>query len=913
MKFLEQVTYDLIRRGWDEMKNMTVVFPMHRAELFMKEELKRQILEQQIDKPVVAPRFTTLSELVDELCAPYLQPDDEIRSICLLHKIYCEQTDSNIPLDVFYGWGKQLLTDFSNADFSETDALKLFANSAEARELEVTYLEEDTRQRLLELMGETDYSAAKETDPDSGAELIKARQESIRAELLKLWRLLPTIYEEFGRQQRALGVGYTGARMKFVVEHFEELIAPQVAGRKFAFVGFNYLLGKERQLMQLLQPQALFYWDHDADFRTNHDAYKYTAKDIERFGQDLSPVSEPAQQKMLNIVATATSGAQAQFVHQWLSERANETGRVGIVIADETMLEPVIYALPSFVSGKVNITKGFPLRNTKVFADIVNYLSDNKHDRREGEGFADVLRRLSTSIAATIDEERQPGVRNWQQALIQESYYQAQVVINRFCMLLEDNTLDGITQLSTLRNLLRRHLETVLLPFHGDPVTNIQVIGVLETRLLDFDHLLVLNVEEGVLPKTEADNSFIPYYLRKYYHMPTGSESAEVYAHNFFRLLRRTKDATVLFCDATDGNNKKSMSRFLMQILTSREFEVRKFRLSESSALPTEELVLKGFKLQGADGKMKLSPSAINTFLRCEKRYYLQYILGIAASEESGIIMQPNELGMLIHNTIRAAYELASGIENVSKSESEAIPVSEEVAKKLLEKSTLEAALKEGYRALNEEYKRKHESQENYFVPEEHQAETLVAKTHVRHILESDVRAAIRGLKIVSMEKPYYFDLDVPEFGEVRIGGYVDRIDEVDGTLRVVDYKTGRYDGKKVSASSLDSLFESGSEHGYILQTLIYCLACQDKSNSRKINPNGLPIAPALLFTGKKEQDPALKIGGNVVSDFGGSVSEEFRELLNAKVHEILSAREFPKCENEQVCSSCPFSLLCGR
>ena len=900
MNFIEQVTCDLVSRGWENLQNLTVVFPMHRAALFMKEELKRQMLEQHLDKPVLSPQFTTLSELVDELCSPYLQPDDEIRSVCMLHRIFCEQTHTDIGLDTFYGWGKQLLTDFSNADMSAVDAKQLFANSADARQLEVTNLDEETRQRLLDLM-----EGARRTDT--------ASQDSLREHLHALWRMIPGIYKEFNRQQQALGVAYTGARLKFVVEHFEELIAPQVADRQFAFVGFNYLLGKEQQLMQLLRPQALFYWDHEKDFQTNRDAYKYTKEGIDRFGQNLSETSDSKGKKEVNVIATATSGAQAQFVYHWLQERANAKGRVGIVIADETMLEPVIYALPSNVSGQVNITKGFPLRNTKVFADIVAYLSDKRHDKQESQTYADVLRQLNETIAAAIDEEREPDKKNWQQALIQESYYQAQVVLNRFCALIEDGTLAGISQLSTLRNLLRRHLETVLLPFHGDPVTSIQVIGVLETRLLDFDHLLVLNVEEGVLPKTTADNSFIPFYLRKYYHMPTGSESAEVYAHNFFRLLRRTQDATILFCDATDGNNKKSMSRFLMQILTSPEFTVHKFRLSESQALPTEELELtleefqgSRFKVQEEGSKLKLSPSAINTYLRCPMRFYLQYVLGIAATEESGIIMQPNELGSLIHNTIRAVYEEVLG--------SLPAQLTAEQAKKLTDSATLDRAIDAGYRALNEEYRKKHNSTEDYFLKEEHKAETLVALTHVKHILENDARLAQRGLKIVSMERPYYFSLFVPDVGDVRIGGYVDRIDEVDGHLRVLDYKTGRFDSKKTAAAGLETLFADGSEHGYMLQTLIYCMACEDKENRSKVNPKELPVMPALLFTGKIEHDPTLRIGKDVVADFAGSVLPEFRELLTAKVKEILTATSFPKCEDAGRCAeNCPFALLCGR
>lgn len=888
MNFIEQVTYDLISRGWDNLRNMTIVFPMHRAALFMKEEFKRQMLRQHLDKPVLAPRFTTLSELTDELCAPYLRPDDEIHSVCLLHEIFCEQTHAEIGLDTFYGWGKQLLTDFSNADMSEADASLLFENSADAHELEVTYLSPETRQRLLDLMqGQSEHS---EDD------------DSLHKQIQTLWRLLGSVYAEFGRRQREQGVAYSGARLKYVVEHFDQL-APALADRTFVFVGFNYLLAKERQLMEKLAPRALFYWDHRDNFHTNPDAYKYTGEGILHFGQALSAQDETSSPKTIDVISTATLSAQAQYVHRWLAERANLGGRVGIVIADETMLEPVIYALPGEVSGRVNITKGFPLRNTKVYADILAYLSDKRNDCREGETCAHVLRRLMATVVKAIDEERQPDIKNWQQALIQESYYQAQVVLNRFCALIDDGTLRGI-RLMTLRNILRRHLEMVLLPFHGDPVTDIQIIGVLETRLLDFDHLLVLNVEEGTLPKTQADNSFIPFYLRKYYHMPTGSESAEVYAHNFFRLLHRTDDATILFCNATDGNNRKTMSRFLMQILTSPEFIVRKHTLVESSLLPAEP-----FRLLREPARTRyperLSPSAIKTYLKCPMSYYLQYVQGISSTQESGIIMQSNEIGTLVHSAIHAIYTRILG----------PLPavVNEAVTKQLLDDQLIEDALLEGYRALNEEYRRKHSCEGDFFLPGEHKAETLVARSHVRNVLENDIStASTQGLTIVAMEQPYYCTLQIPDAGTLRVGGYIDRLDIVGGRLRVLDFKSG----SPLSAfpDTLEDLFTDGTKHGNMLQTLIYCLACADPGNRSLLNPQDLPVMPALLYSARKNYDPTLRLAGMPLLDFTPDMQTRFRELLVSKVHEIFTATSFPQLDDIRYCHLyCPFAILCNR
>ena len=904
MDFIGQVTRHLVSTaGWQGLQQYTVVFPMHRAGLFMKEQLKELMQAEQLTTPVIVPRFCTLEELVDELCAPYLLPDDEIHSVCSLYHIFCEKTGSNLPLDVFYGWGRQLLTDFSNADRSDVDAMQLFSNSAAARELEETHLDEDTLIRLRELVkGTTDG-------------MQDSYEDSIRKTLTDLWASLPAIYEAFGASQREQGIAYSGARLKYVVENFEDKILPQLQGRRFAFVGFNYLLGKERALMKRMQEAgiATFYWDHRTDFYTNRNAYKYTKENVEVFGQALPEEGFREVQRgeeglrKVKVIATATENAQAQYVYDWLEEHAGASGRIGVVIADEAMLEPVIYALPERLSGKVNITKGYPLRNTKVFSFIVSYLSNPAHDKRDGETYADVLQRLIREVTAKMEKEYNPDEQNWQQSLIQESYYQASVVINRFCMLIEDGTLAEVTQFATLRNLLRRHLETVLLPFHGDPITQVQVIGVLETRLLDFDHLLVLNVEEGVIPKTPVDNSFIPFYLRKYYHMPTGGESAEVYAYNFFRLLHRAKDCTLLFCNATEGDNKKGMSRFLMQMLTSGEYDVERMQLTESCDVATSEVLpaIEGVTPLYQQEKKKLSPSAINAYIACPMRFYLQEVLQLSAAEEGKIVMPQNDLGTLIHGAIEKAYTI------MNNGKSNDITVSPDRVQAFLDnEQDIHEALMQGFANANAAYRRRHDNADDFYKPEEHKAETLVARTNLRNVLQTDMLTSRHGLKIIAMEKWQEFPLTLTIDGQdytVVIGGYVDRLDETNGLVRVIDYKTGNYKDEKLVARTLESLFAESSDKTYILQTLLYCKA---------VLHNGLsgnkPITSGLWFTGKKDCDTRLTIQNAPFNDYK-QVQKEFEALLEDKVQEILTATSFPKCAEDKCKSYCPFLLLCGR
>jgi len=405
------------------------------------------------------------------------------------------------------------------------------------------------------------------------------------------------------------------------------------------------------------------------------------------------------------------------------------------------------------------------------------------------------------------------------------------------------------------------------------------------------------------VPNTLADNSFIPFYLRKYYQMPTGGESAEVYAYNFFRLMRRCQDTTLLFCNATEGNNKKSMSRFLMQMLTSPEFVVHKGQLVESANVQMQELELIDptlLPLSQHQTEIRLSPSSIGTYLECPRQFYLEKVLHLDASEPVCIVMKANEIGTLVHGTLEAVYrQMGEGQKWPFRVAPEALDAY------LTDEKRIDSALDKGYEALNTDYLRHHPEAAAPYRREEHQAETLVARTHVKRVLESDKRLAEHGLQIVALEQPWKLQLPVPtDAGSVNVllNGFIDRLDIVNGQLRIIDYKSGKYDAGTFRIDSLDDL-TANEKHKYMLQTFIYCLGVGKKE---------LTLAPGLLFPSKKECDPTLFVGGAPVTDF--AVHEQaFRERLTDKVREIISATDFPKCEDGKCPAYCPFLLLCGR
>ena len=964
--FLHQTAQDIVNHySWEGLRDVTLVFPSRRAGLVLKNELKQLQREQQ-PAPVFLPTITTLSELFDTLSP--LQQEDELRLICRLFRIYKEVTGEQITLDLFYGWGRQIISDFNNIDKAvpQNEVKAFFENTIAARELEQVKLDEETTARLKDLLRQ------------SGARN-DYHEESVQAKYDALWRNLYTIYLRLNEQLQSEGKGYEGARMRAALEQIDEriaecenrqlkevrsigrTIAAEENGLCYCFIGFNYLLRVEKELMRWFRDHrnGRFYWDYVADFQTNTKAFAFVEQHIRDLGNATEPMAW-TQPKPIEVIATTTGNAQAQYVAPWLQTHYTKQGeRTAVVICDEGMLEPVIYALPALVlSGAnepapINITKGFPLANTKVYAQVIQVLEQQTIKNTGDAGVSpagtphnEVLAILDLLLQSLDENQKSPckgdlegreGLNNWHTLLLRESVYQLRCAINRFRQLTSDPLLrESITSLPLLRNLLVHFLSGISLPFNGEPITDIQVMGVLETRMLDFDNLLLLNVEEGVVPQQQADLSFIPYYLRKSYHMPTKDEGATVYAYNFFRLMARAKHVTLLFSEAETAMGRKTMSRFIMQMMVNpKHFTIRKRTLSEQGTKSQEP----GTKSQeprqnstdpeNSETKVispsscvlhpsskespspcilhpssftTLSPSAINTYIECRRKFYWQYVEHLRQVEPDTLIFASNTLGTFVHQVMEDLYKPRLNT--------------------LLDVGWLEqtandnALLTETLRQAYEEVSKK-SGVEYHF--DRHPMENIVIIEFVKNILRRDKQdAQDHGLTILLTEEKHYFMLD-----GVNIGGSIDRMDKLGDRVRIVDYKTGAYDAKRLDTTWND-LLESHDAR-YVLQTLIYSeAALQDNtkrnssasqfSNLQTFKFSNLQLTPHLYFTQKNlsQTDGMVKIDGVAVENYL-NIRDEFLARLQKKVSDIKSDTEFPMVAEDQCKSYCPFRLLCHR
>ena len=936
--FLKQTAESIVKQiGWEKLKNTTIVLQTHRAGITLEDEIL-QLQKNDSSKVTFAPDIMPISDLFDKLSPLYAE--DELMTIVRLYRAYLstfnfQLSTDPLPLDMFYGWGRQMLADFTNIDASmpAEEVKNFFDNVIAAKELEQLEIDDELRARLNQLFGEKEYNV----------------HDSIREQYERLWKklyeLYMTLHAELARDQK----GYPGMRQRSVIEHWDDDVQEKISGRTFVFVGFNYLLPVEFELMQRLRDagQAHFYWDYVADFRTNEKAFSFAELNSGKLGSNTRPQQWTAA-KEIDVYSCSSRESQAQYVHQWLIDNYTQEGeRAGVVICDESMLEPVIYTLPSItLPGKqepemINITKGFPLRNTQIYAEAMRWLNDRENGKAEDTVSPEFIDRLSAYLfpetteetEATEPTESTPKGMKWQELLQLESNYQVHKIVNQMRKLVADGLGDIPFTLKLVRLLMRRMMESVNMPFHGEPICGIQVMGVLETRMLDFDKLLLLNVEEGVVPQSKADMSFIPYYLRKYYHMQTNDERATVYAYNFFRLISRAGQTTMLFSNIGGVDNSKGMSRFVMQMLASPEFKINKYRLIEPDTLNETKLIDEdkqslvdalglvtndaGKLVYSEDGKeYTLSPSSLNTYITCPLKFYFEKIKHIQEPEKEEAVLANNTLGTLVHNTMQAIYK------HLGCNNQEPVEINAADLKKYKDEERLNEMLAEAYEELNADQQKRGKmvtyAMEDYFM------DNPKIKQYVINLINNDLRTIEKeGLRIWQLEQWYVADLQVPESdATIRIGGKIDRVDLCgyktnNERIRIVDYKTSKYDKNKLNAE-LEDLMDN-KDRDYVRQTMIYSYVLKKYLEKRGERSN-LPIQPNLFFCASDME------GNNSIVTVKRKVEEksqifEFNDIqeesllipLQNKVKELLSDTKFPQCDEDKCPNYCAFYELCKR
>lgn len=934
--FIRLIAQDLIAHYGTNLRDMTIVFPNKRAGLFMNQQLAAVA-----DRPVWAPRYRTISELFDDL-SDFTRCDD-IAAVCELYNVYARHVSDPEPLDRFYGWGEIMLADFDDADKHLADTRRLFSNVRSIKELErdsfLTGEQEEALKRFFEGFSIESNSRLKE-------------------KFLRIWECMDDIYAEYNRVLREKGLLYEGALYRDVIEHIDERFGRMRTDMTYVFVGFNVLNEVEKTLFRYLleKGQARFYWDYDVMYvhkHTHFEAGTFIRQNLKEFPNALPQecYDNLMEGKQIEMIATNSENAQARYIPQWLDTALTEPEQdTAIVLCNESLLQPVLHSLPDSTSAHpvkyTNVTMGFPMSDTPVygFVNALLYLQTDGYDpeRRcfrteyehivrnhpysallpEEELFSAhtqntallaYIRRLLELLAARFGQDSDAEENIYRQ-LYNEALYRTHNVVCRFIEMTDDGTLQ--VQPATLRRLMRNVLGGTSIPFHGEPASGLQIMGLLETRNLNFRHILMLSVNEGMLPKTANDTSFIPYHIRKAFGLTTIQHKIAVYAFYFYRLLQRTERITFMYNTATDGMNKGEMSRFLRQILAETDLPVTALTLLSGQEVPapkglqaekTPEIldILRKNYLSGSPASRPLSPSALNTYIDCPLMFYYQQIAHIRKPQELQSGIDGALFGTLFHDAAEAAYARLTQRNPVVRPQD------------------IDSLLEQGEAGLLPFVEASF--LKNYFdgKPETvfYDGQLMIARkvimTYLRQLLEHDRR---RGeIRLVSMEQEYKHSIEV-QSGErkirIDVGGKIDRMDTVmmtDGatgqaieTLRITDYKTG---GTPEKASAMEQLILPADRRPhYIFQTFLYAWVMTHKQKR--------PVCPALFFVHKsnsEDYDPVIEFNRERVTDFK-TYEEEFEKVLRQVLDELFDPQiPFRQTANEKRCEYCDYRLLCGK
>ena len=974
--FLKTVAKDLLEKYGNNMSDIVMVFPNKRASLFIN-----RYFAQNSDKPTWAPKYVTISDLFRQHSK--LKVADPIKLICDLHKCFVECTGIDETLDHFYGWGQILISDFDDIDKNLADAEKVFSNLRDIHELDdISYLTNEQKTMIKKFFSNFSDDHNSELKKrflqlwSHFYEIYQKYNDRLAKQGLAyegaLYRQVVNDEQAYFEYNKYIFVGFN-MMQKVELELCDRLLKEDKAEFYWDYDTYYMKEGQEagHYIKQYLErfPNAL----DDGMGEKGSNALSHE--------KDITYISAP------------TESSQAKYVSQWIKEdhRDQKLQKVAIVLADETLLPAVLHALPKDL--KVNVTLGYPLQQTPFYsliqqliklqgighvkntdtyrlrqvllalrhpyamyiseryADLLKDLEDNKrfYPTRQSmildgdEGLAllfkdidDVADKDAYNLALLdylISILKLMGLhaKDLEDPLFQEALFRTYTLLNRLRGLIASKDLQVET--ITLEHLIQQLIQTTSIPFHGEPAEDIQIMGVLETRNLDFEHMLILSCNEGKLPKGVNDTSFIPYSIRKAYGLTTIDNKVAIYAYYFYRMIQRSKSLTITYNNATDEGQTGEMSRFMLQLLIESQQKIKRATLvagqmprnNEYTAVEkTEEMldILSQVKL--------ITPTLLNTYQRCEKRFYYKYIEGLKEPDEIDEDDVDNRVfGNIFHRAAELFYlrfACPSDIQTNAKGEPQLIhPI-------VITKGDLENALKDEslvYRLVDQAFSEElFKVSSKDFKPKYNGLQLInkeVIANYLKQLITIDTRQA--PFTIIGLELVVSTQITVPTGtpkNTFKIGGFIDRLDAVAASgnpgesnlaerIRVIDYKTGR--AQTSHPKDVAEIFDRTMLHkhsDYYLQALLYSIIVK---HSKSLNPAAEPVSPGLLFIQNaraEDYDPTLKFGKGLRIEDVSEYELEFMDGIKDLISEIYDlARPFSPTEDKQKCDACPYAALC--
>ena len=956
--FLYQVA-SLFYEKWEaEVSRLAFVFPNRRTGLFFQ-----KYLSEVADTPLFSPTILTINDLFIQLSGK--QSADRISMLFILYDIYIRQSGSTETFDEFLYWGEMLLNDFDDIDKYMANARMLFSNVTDLREIENDF----------DFLSDEQIAAIR----SFWSSFYPRGDTPNQQQFLAVWQVLYDLYEEFRATLAAEGKGYEGMIFREVVESMERGESPDLPYERIVFVGLNALSVSEERFLAQLQKREIadFYWDYVSDKVTDPDnkASYFVSRNLKSFPSSMKLPPEEKVKTEIEVIGIPSGIGQAKHVYTLLSDwckeaemSSEEALRTAVILPDEHLLIPVLNAIPEQIR-RINVTMGYPLAGTPVaslieyilalqknvryidrnplfyFRDVLPVLNhryilstspeiisslvkeiteNNKiyisHTELEKtplleilftpvtgvEAFSDylikVLEELNKVMSALSDEEEEDAPQRTND-LEQEFIFHYFTTVNRMKEVMKDARIE--MKIDTFFRLLKRVTDTITIPFHGEPLSGLQIMGVLETRALDFDRLIILSMNEGIFPQRKAANSFIPYNLRRGFGLPTYEHQDSVWAYHFYRLIERASHVSLLYDTRSNGLQTGEVSRFVHQLHYHYEVPMRDklvvYNVSSSKtpplAVPKREDIMRRLDAYRKGGSKAISASAINTYLDCPLKFYFSVVEGIREEEEVSETIESDVFGSILHKVMEELYKPFQG---------------KMVTVDLLKAIRKDTALLTGAiaRAFASEFFKtevvRSLTGQNYLIGE-------MIRKYVEKILERDGK--LTPFVYIESERKINGLISLSDHSEIRLKGFIDRVDEVLDAIRIIDYKSG---SGTTTFSSIESLFnkEEKDRAKAVMQVFMYCWMYAHLTENK-----GKTIQPGIYYVRSLFSDPfdpsvyhRIERGkSEKVEDFSG-YAQAFEEGLRGCLDEIFNPEiPFTQTPTGKACSYCPFKGICGK
>ncbi len=962
--FLESIAKSLQLEFGNTLNRHCLVFPNRRAGLYFL-----KYLASNIEKAVWAPSILTINELFASLST--LQTAGTELLLFELYKEYRKLKKSPESFDEFYFWGDMLLNDFDDVDKYMVDASALFRNVNDLKSIDQQFggLTESQVEIIKRFW--INFDQEKLTNEKTGFISIwsildplylayrkNLKEQNLAYEGMILREVVDNIDNDFSAETRwdlfhFIGFNALNECEKKLMKGLKK------AGRARFYWDYDNEYLKEGSLGSagffLKENLKLFGNDMPENWSCN-TILSGTFPEVKR--RVIETSSDVAQAKLVSMFVSEISDLTSLNAHH-----------TAVILADENLLMPVLTSLPDN-KVDINITMGYPLKQTLVYTllrhlmelqrtskiidgvihfnsiDAIKILNHSLMNGFMNESDGSIVKEIVKSNQLWISAERfknseylskvfskplTPSLlsdyfkeilsliavndnsiletipdRNVQRNILNENIYRIVLSVNRLESIVNSPEISFTTE--TYMRILDRMLRNQSIPFSGEPLSGIQIMGILETRALDFKNLIILSVNEGVLPAISVGSSYIPFSLRDAFGLPSINHQESIYAYHFYRLMQRAENVTFTYNSNSEGLRSGEMSRFILQMKYNKKlqpefidhnFEIKtQGSIGEKIAKSDEHLAQLISMYFDKSKKRILTPSAINTWLNCRMKFYYRYVNGLKEPDKITTDIDPAILGNILHEIMRKIY-----LNYIGK------VITGEVLQSILNNN---AFLE---KTVDESISEKMKSGGNGLIRGNELIVRNVLLVYVRRILTGDKN--ISPFTILALEEPYSFTLNVVVGGksvELETGGIVDRVDIVSGVTRIVDYKTGSV---AEYVDSIDALFTENrkSETDCWLQTLLYCESYKAKNNTVSVKPSVYKIKKMTsgVFSEMLRLKPDRKT--EILVDNYNLVRDEFISGLKGVVEDIFSVdKPFVMTDDLRgKCSYCPYRILCMR